>query len=244
MRIQRNDDVSFKQRYLMQTSSRMQTDESMKLLRRFYLLWRESLSGFNYLFSENQGKTLFVTGEDGRLLFRALMQPGLQEGAVYDKFAQGAIEFGKEKIEQLGSVIDSSVNYKVDMKKRLGAKNLDTLGYAVSAVDPRKEYLPGNMPALWGEEGVDYVLVAVKDFDKTIWQRENAGRTIGEADKNRKSMLKNYLQTSVEFTEDHAVELVNKIRKILGLDAIKPEDYTSTTDGLILKTPATIDINA
>lgn len=228
----------------MQTSSRMQLNESSGLLRRFYLLWRDSIIGFDYILNERQGKALLATGADVRLLYRARMKSGLSEEALYDKFAQGAIEFGKEKFEQLKSVIDSSVNYKVDMKKRLGAKNLDTLGYAVSAVDPRKEYLPGNMPALWGEEGVDYVLVAVKDFDKTIWQRENAGRPIGEADKNRKSMLNSNLQTAVEFTEDNAVELINKIRKILGLDAIKPKDYTSTTGRLILKTPATININA
>lgn len=239
MKIQKNNDISFKQRYAIHSADFLEGQTKFNILKGFNGIWRGNSRMFR---SGNDADILVVTGDEDIAKFDKdyfAAESGENRDKLVEESIKKAFVFGQEQIDKLKALVDPNFDYKVKVRGKnseLGQRNLDILAYTLYQTDENKIYTPvrviGETKALHGHERLKDVFVAVKSFEKFIQRRarikSHKGITIGEVDRREYRLISHYLKDAKGFGTEDAMSLINRAREILHQRPATIEEYSAS----------------
>jgi len=221
MQIQKQNNVSFKQKYVVPYELDLFT--AINLVAKFRPFFDFAQEGHVFTHIDSTNKKLYLaTGEDCNQFLDVITSSQPPEESFFQaisSFFTGAIELGHKTLEELKKpLIDMTKNYKVQMQDNSKAKEiLSTLKHYLSSIGINASNLTDEYLC---QVNVAVPLKDLSEYSRQIAQANGPEITIGESSQMRDNIVKKYLSGAQEFGKTDADKLINSVRKILGLGEI------------------------
>lgn len=221
MQIQKQNNLSFRQRYVIPYEESISDAYSlMQKIRGFVNLVDES--SLAHLDTTNK-KIYLATGKDEQEFLEtsiALKASKENNSELISIFFKRATKLSPRILKKLETCLKPNKNYKIDLRTNPeeGLSCFSVLKKYLSAIGVNWGFT--DLSALSDEK---YLFLPIKDLSKyssQIADLKTTNLTIANFEKKQNKITSNYVKKAQEFGKTDADNLINSVRKILGLAEI------------------------
>jgi len=232
MKIQKQNNISFKQRYTIAAKENIiETAIYCNKISEFFRIAQEPRFGVK---TDSLTHKIYATsGEDSEKFLKYYFNFSEEERdknstKLFSDFFKGAFELGENSLEKLKApLIDLNKNYKVNLTADAnGGKNLHMLNDYLIAIGFKKSAIPmfDRLSNVGKVNGLSDTFIAVKDMDEYVAKMAELDKIDDLTDREllelKTPIMSDYLSNATKFDSNEAAGLLNRIRTILGLSEI------------------------